>query len=94
MARADRRRGFEIDPALRFRLMRDLDGRAETIVGHYHSHPDHPALPSARDLDNAFEPDLVWLILSVTATAVGTVRAFLLDRDGGAFREVDLGTVP
>ena len=37
---------FEVDPQVRFDLMRALQDTAEDIVGHYHSHPDHPAKPS------------------------------------------------
>lgn len=56
---------FEVDPALRFRLMRDLEGTSEWIIGHFHSHPDHPAEPSRYDLEMAFEPELVWVITAV-----------------------------
>ncbi|MGZ8409775.1 MAG: M67 family metallopeptidase, partial [Hyphomicrobium sp.] len=46
---------FEIDPRVRFALMRRLRGGKERLIGHYHSHPDHPASPSRRDLEMAFE---------------------------------------
>lgn len=72
---------FEVDPRVRFALMRALDGSDETIVGHYHSHPDHPAEPSSTDLDMAFEPDLVWLITAVVSGHAGRTRAWRLDRE-------------
>lgn len=71
-----RRRRFEIDPAVRFRLMRELRGSDDVMVGHYHSHPDHPAEPSATDLAMAFEPDLMWLIVAVTVEGAGRIAAF------------------
>ncbi len=74
-----RDRRFEIDPALRFRLMRALAGGTETIVGHYHSHPDQPAVPSVQDLAMAFEPELVWLITSITAGRAAETAAFRID---------------
>lgn len=80
-----RHRRFEIDPALRFRLMRTLAGGTETIVGHYHSHPDQPAVPSGHDLAMAFEPELVWLITSITAGQAAETAAFRID-DAGARR--------
>ena len=64
--RADRVRDrFEIDPQIRIDVERELRSQRERIVGHYHSHPDHPAFPSATDLEMAFEPSLVWLIIGV-----------------------------
>ncbi|MBA3514137.1 MAG: M67 family metallopeptidase [Pyrinomonadaceae bacterium] len=39
------------------------------VVGFYHSHPDHPAVPSAYDLDHA------WPVYSYIVVAVKTGRA-------------------
>lgn len=39
--------------------------RGESIVGFYHSHPDHPAQYSATDLDEAHWFDCSYLIVSV-----------------------------
>lgn len=72
-------RRFEIDPALRFDLTRALRGGLDAIVGHYHSHPDHPAEPSPTDVAAAFEPDLVWLITAVPAGRAGQTAAFRID---------------
>ena len=72
---------FEVDPQVRFDLMRALQGSDETIVGHYHSHPDHPAEPSETDLDQAFEPDLVWLIVAVEQDKAGEITAWRLNRE-------------
>ncbi len=82
---------FEVDPALRFRLMRELGDGPVQIVGHYHSHPDHPAEPSPRDLERAFEPELVWLIVPVAGGRVGTATAHVLDesaKDRPRFRAI------
>ena len=42
---------FELDPAVRIRVERDLReaGGKDRIIGHYHSHPDGSADPSAAD---------------------------------------------
>lgn len=82
IAKAARERRFEIDPALRFRLMRAHSGRPETIVGHYHSHPDRSAVPSARDRSMAFEPDLVWLITAVAAGRAAETAAYRIGETG------------
>ncbi|HER25980.1 MAG TPA: M67 family peptidase, partial [Rhodospirillales bacterium] len=96
VSRSDR---FEIDPEMRFRLMREIgefdrlerdqvDPGQEHIVGHYHSHPDHPARPSATDLEMAFEPDLLWLIVAIAGGVVGETTVHRLDNTGRAFEKI------
>lgn len=81
---------FEVDPAVRFRAMRALAGSGLGIVGHYHSHPDHPARPSATDRAMIFEPDLVWLITAVAGGRPGVTRAFQPWADGRGFDDLEL----
>ncbi len=80
---------FEIDPALLIALQRELRGTGERIVGHYHSHPDHPAQPSAEDAKRAWQPEMAWLITSVIGGEAAETTAHVLD-DGGGFREIGL----
>ncbi len=80
-ARRSKKDSFEIDPEIRFRLMRQLAGSNDRIVGHYHSHPGRPARPSARDIEMAFEPQLVWLIVGVEDGRAGEITAWRLDRE-------------
>ncbi len=81
---------FEVDPQVRFDLMRTLHGTTEGIVGHYHSHPDHPAKPSEHDLDMAFEPDLIWLITTVVKGYAGKTRAWRLNRNTGETKSLEM----
>ncbi len=83
---------FEVDPRVRLDVMRALEGAPEGIVGHYHSHPDHPAEPSAHDLEMAFEPDLVWVIAAVEGGRATEVRAHVLDASGNRFHELEVQT--
>lgn len=76
---------FEIDVGLRIRVMRRLRGGPDAIVGHYHSHPDHPAVPSGHDLAMAFEPDLAWLIIAVDGGRAVDAGAFRPTPDRGRF---------
>jgi proteasome lid subunit RPN8/RPN11 len=75
----DPRAGFEVDPALRFQVMRSLLGSKEYILGHYHSHPDCAQTPSARDLAMAYEPEFFWLITSVFQGQALMTSAYRLD---------------
>jgi proteasome lid subunit RPN8/RPN11 len=89
---------FEIDPQVRFDVMKTLDentrqGYAQhRIIGHYHSHPDHPAQPSATDLSMAYEPDLVWMITSVIDAQAVHTTAHVVDQQARQFREIPLRT--
>ncbi len=73
---------FEIDPAVLLAAMRAERGGGPRVIGHYHSHPNGSAEPSARDLA-ASEPGKLWLIV-----ADGAARLWL--SEAGAFRELKL----
>ena len=86
------RRAFEVDPGLRLALHKRLRGGPDDVVGHYHSHPDLGAEPSARDLARAWEPDLVWLITSVLGGQAVHTTAHRPSPDGKRFRPLRLVT--
>lgn len=84
--RAERARDrFEIDPQVRIATERELRGSAERVVGHYHSHPDHPARPSATDLEMVFEPNLIWIVVGVEKGQGLELNAFRLDESSRQF---------
>lgn len=88
----DPARRFEVDPKLRFDLMRmveSLDDGTE-IIGHYHSHPDHPAEPSATDLSMAYETDFIWLICASSKVGGGDIGAFWPKSDRSDFETLEL----
>jgi proteasome lid subunit RPN8/RPN11 len=79
---------FELDPKIRFAAERSVRGTKERVVGHWHSHPDGSAHPSATDMDQAWEPDLIWLIVGTAADQQGRAQAvqmlaYRLDREAG-----------
>ncbi len=90
LAEGDRRRRFEVDPGLLIRLHRELRGGEARVIGVYHSHPDHPAEPSAHDLELALEPGLVWLIISVVGGRASDASAHVLAQDGARFEAITL----
>lgn len=92
LAETDPKTSFEIDPQVHFDLIRELGDGPARIVGHYHSHPDHDALPSERDRAMAFEPELVWIICAVHGGRAAETRAHVLDPANGRFREIPLLT--
>ncbi len=87
----DRREArFEVDPALRLTLQRRLRGGPDRVIGLFHSHPDGAAEPSPRDLDSAWEPELVWLIVAVSAGKVTRAAAHVLVNNNTRFDEIPL----
>jgi len=85
----ERRRRFIIRPEALRGLERRLEGTDQSVVGFYHSHPDHPARPSQFDQDHAW-PWYVYLVVAVTASDAPAVGAFELDPDSATFREIPL----
>jgi len=89
---------FEVDPQVRFNVMKELDnypkidGPRQKVIGHYHSHPNHPAQPSTTDLEMASEPNLVWLITSVVDGQATLTTAHCINADGSQFRQIPLKT--
>lgn len=76
---------FELDPAVRFAAERAVRGTECRVIGHWHSHPDGSSRPSRTDLAQAWEPDLIWLIVGVAADfrgrpQVSSMAAHRLDR--------------
>ena len=78
-------REFEFDPARHIALLRRLreSHAPERLIGHWHSHPNGRAEPSAQDAAMANDPGLLWLISAVTDGKAGAPRAFKLKPDGG-----------
>jgi proteasome lid subunit RPN8/RPN11 len=85
-------KSFEVGPKLRFDLMREIKDTDKRIIGVYHSHPDQSAQPSARDLAQAWEPDLTWLIISLINGQAVHTTAHALNADATQFEEVGLRT--
>jgi [CysO sulfur-carrier protein]-S-L-cysteine hydrolase len=69
-------RTFAIDPQAHFDLLRATRGTRKRVVGHYHSHPDGGPVPSPRDLDKAYDPKMIWVVIAVNAGQVSAPRAF------------------
>jgi len=89
----ERRRRFEIRPSELREVERRLEGTGQLVAGFYHSHPDHPAKPSAFDEEHAW-PWYTYVVLGVTASEVPGIGAFELDAETGRFHDVPLEVVP
>lgn len=73
-----RRRRYWIDPKDLLVAQRDARDRNWVILGIYHSHPDHPAVPSECDRALAW-PEYSYVILSVVQGTVVDCQSWRLD---------------
>ncbi len=82
---------YEISPKDYLHVDREARESGLDIIGFYHSHPDHPARPSAFDLENAW-PGLVYVIVAVTHGKAGEITAWLLSDDRSRFLPEEFAT--
>ena len=66
--------------------------RGLDVVGFYHSHPDHPAVPSQYDLEHAW-PVYSYIVVSVDSEAAGDLRSWEMESDRSTFTEEEILTV-
>lgn len=84
----ERSHSFEMDPRGQIGAIKTMRERGETLWAIYHSHPDAPPEPSARDLDELGYPDALYLIISLNIKGVLEMRAWRMT--GGGMEEVVL----
>ena len=73
----DQRRRFEVDPRDYLKAERYALDNNTTLLGIYHSHPDHPAVPSRHDLKQAV-PFFSYLILATEKEEVKKITSWQL----------------
>jgi proteasome lid subunit RPN8/RPN11 len=66
---------FSMLPDEQFAAVKDMRARGIKLIGNFHSHPGTPARPSEEDKRLAFDPDLLYFILSL-AEPVPVLKAF------------------
>lgn len=86
---AAKRNRFLIRPEELMRGERYAQQHGLEVVGFYHSHPDHPAVPSAYDLDHAW-PTFSYIVVSVTAGAARDLRSWEMEPDRSRFNEEEI----
>jgi proteasome lid subunit RPN8/RPN11 len=74
---------YEIAPKELFQYMREIRRAGLELMGIYHSHPNGDNKPSARDIAQAYYPDVAYFIFSPRNGAPNPVRAFAI-RNGRA----------
>jgi len=79
---------YRLDPEEQCRAMMDIEAKGWDIVAIYHSHVASPAYPSATDVEMAYYPDSLYLIVSLANWKQPILRAFRIVE--GEIEEVEL----
>jgi proteasome lid subunit RPN8/RPN11 len=81
----NRKRRFEIAPRDYMKGERHADENGIELLGIYHSHPNHPAIPSEHDRVAA-QPFFSYVIISTEGDGVKNTRSWILN-DNSQFDE-------
>ena len=66
---------FSFDPTEQFQVFREARTDGREIIANYHSHPETPSRPSEEDIRLAYDPNILYLIVSLAAE-VPALKAF------------------
>jgi len=66
---------FSFDTKEQFEVVREARKLGLEILANYHSHPETPARPSQEDIRLAFDPNISYVIVSLTAE-VPDIKSF------------------
>lgn len=84
-------RRMKITPLAYARAEREFAPRGLGVVGNYHSHPDHAAVPSEFDLENlAPWTTMSYVVVSVRGGRTAGVRSWELAADRSRFTEEEI----
>jgi proteasome lid subunit RPN8/RPN11 len=87
--RTDDPHRYLIEPDDLRRTSAELQGSELEVLGYYHSHPDHPAVPSAFDCEQAW-PWYSYVIVRVDLGRGAELTSWVLDDDRSAMHRESL----
>jgi [CysO sulfur-carrier protein]-S-L-cysteine hydrolase len=82
---------YRMEPAEQLKAFNEIDRDGLELVGIYHSHTRSPAYPSSTDVNLAYYPECVYLIVSLRDMAAPDLRGFTIV--DGKVTEVDLDLI-
>jgi proteasome lid subunit RPN8/RPN11 len=88
-SREEKRRRYAVAPLEYARVERLADADGLSVLGFYHSHPDHPAVPSDYDREHGL-PFFHYVVLAVGPESSGEIASYLLSEDREVFEREEL----
>jgi len=67
---------YMIEPKDQLRALKEIDENGWELLGIYHSHTRSPAYPSRTDVELAFYPEAIYLIISLVDPRQPVIRGF------------------
>ena len=83
---------YLMDPQDQLAAEKEARAQGLEVLGYYHSHPDHPALPSATDSEQSWE-NVSYLILSVEGGRPSASASFFRNPSQSALTPEELVVV-
>ncbi len=83
---------YEIDPRDFLRIEKEAAGEGLSVIGIYHSHPDHPSRPSVFDRERGW-PELSYIIVSVNGGGSTKLTSWSFANDDEPFGEEEVVVV-
>lgn len=80
---------YVMDPMEQMRLMEEMEDAGEELVAIYHSHTRSAAYPSRTDVDLAFFPEPLYVIVSLADRDAPEIRAFAIRRTAPEGQQID-----
>jgi proteasome lid subunit RPN8/RPN11 len=80
---------FSIDPRELMQLEKRIEGSGLSVLGFYHSHPDHPARPSETDRLNAW-PFYSYVIVAIARRQPVDMTSWQLDESTEQFKPEEI----
>jgi proteasome lid subunit RPN8/RPN11 len=77
---------YYMDPEQQIAVFNGMQATGEQLLGIYHSHPKGPVEPSGMDLQLAFHPDALYVIVSLADAGNPVLAAYRLG--SGRFEEI------
>lgn len=69
---------YFMEPKEQFRVMKELRKECLAMLAIFHSHPQSPAYPSAKDVSLAFYDDAVYVIISLMNQDDPVIKAYTI----------------
>ena len=79
---------YVMEPREQLRIMDEIDDSGADLLAIYHSHTRSAAYPSRTDVELAFYPNTLYLIVSIAKRDAPDIRAFHIDRSAAPGEEI------
>jgi [CysO sulfur-carrier protein]-S-L-cysteine hydrolase len=79
---------YSLDPGEQYEITKEIENQGWELGAIYHSHTSSPAYPSQTDVNLAFYPDALYVIVSLAGADAPDLRAFRIANE--AIEEVPL----